>query len=290
MSLTGPEDYWELTLAVEGDAAEIWTARLADAGFEMFLEEDPGLKAYVPASQYQAEPIQALVHEAQGATPLFGGWQHIPAQNWNQTWENHFEPVRIADQLYVRAQHHAPDPAARLELVIEPKMSFGTGHHATTSQVAAFQLGLPHQGATVVDAGSGTGILAILAEKLGAARVIAFDHESWATENARENAANNGCTRVEVSQADLETFEPGVLADGVLANITRNLVITYLPRFAQWLKPGGWLLTSGYYEDDLDAVRQAAEAEGLAYMGHTVQEKWCAAHFGKPTQNSAVGP
>ena len=229
------------------------------------------LKAYLPASLEKQPSIQELLQEANAQHGLVQSWSRIAAQNWNQTWEDNFQPVVIAGRLQVRARHHAPDPACPLQIVIEPKMSFGTGHHATTSQVAAFQLDIDHRGATVIDAGSGTGILAVLAEKLGATRVLAFDHEEWACENARENAEMNACTHIFVEQADLDGYDPGAIqADGVLANITRNLVIEYYAALCHLAQAGGWLLTSGYYEEDLPAVRAAADQAGLGYVAHTV--------------------
>lgn len=281
MSLIAPEDYYELILATTGDDADIWVARLADTGFDSFTDDDGVLKAYLPASLEGEEAVAEILAEARGIEGLVQGWQRIAAQNWNQTWEDNFQPVVIAGKLQVRARHHQPDPSAPIQILIEPKMSFGTGHHATTSQVAAFQLGIDHTGKTIIDAGSGTGILAILAEMLGASRVLAFDHEEWAVANAIENAAINDCSRIEVQQADLDGYDPGIMADGMLANITRNLVIQYLPTFSSWLKPAGWIITSGYYEEDLPAVREAAEPAGLRYVAHTVQDRWCAARFDK---------
>jgi len=272
-------EYYELALKATGEEAEILIARLGDVGFDTFLEEEDMLKAYLPAHLVQDSEIEILLAELKALPGVYLHFTKIEAQNWNQTWEDNFQPVVIAGRLQIRARHHEPDLTAPLQLVIEPKMSFGTGHHATTSQVAALQLDIDHVGKTILDAGSGTGILAILAEKLGANRVFAFDHETWATENARENAALNSCTALTITQDDLATYQPLALADGMLANITRNLVIENMPNFAQWLKPGGWLITSGYYEEDLPAVTTAAEMAGFRYAKHTVQDRWCAARF-----------
>jgi len=273
--------YHELALAATGEAAEIWIALLGQAGFDTFLEEELHLLAYVPTAAANSEQVTAIIENVQTQPGLFISWAAIPPQNWNQTWEDNFEPVRIDNKLYIRAAHHAPDPTAHIELLIQPKMSFGTGHHATTRQVAAYQLSIDHKGKTILDAGCGTGILAILAEKLGAAHVFAFDHEDWAAENAAENTVLNHCSRIQVAQAELDSYLPPTKADGILANITRNLVIVHMPAFAQWLQPSGWLLVSGFYIEDLPAVQEAAAAAGFRFEDNTVQDRWCAARFTK---------
>lgn len=267
-------DYIELNLPATEEESEILVARLSDLGFESFVEEANRLLAYIKAEDFDPTLLGDLSDKA--------AYTRIPAQNWNQTWESNFEPIRIGSRLYVRASHHPALPGHggdMIELVIEPKMSFGTGHHATTSSMAELMLEADFAGKTVIDAGSGTGILAILAEKLGAADVYAFDHEDWAVENARENAAVNECSRTRVELEDLTTMAPLPEADAVLANITRNMILDHLVLLTNPLIEGGEFYCSGFLAEDLPLIEGGCGAHGLRLVDKKEQKNWCAARF-----------
>ena len=207
----------------------------------------------------------------------------LPRQNWNAAWEANYAPVQVHNRVLVRADFH-PEPAGVFEYVItiNPRMSFGTGHHETTRLMLLHQLGLDHAGKTILDVGTGTGILAIMAALRGAARVSAFDIEAWAAENAAENAALNGVAgRVAVRQGTIET-EPPARFDGLLANINRHILLREMGNYAGFVHPGGWLLLSGFYEADAADIRTAAENAGLAFHALTTDGPWAAMRLEKP--------
>jgi len=276
-------DYIEVNVPATEEESQVLVAQLSELGFESFVEEDDTLLAYIKADSFTEAllgGIAAFAHKI--------NYKRIPAQNWNQAWESNFEPILIGDHLYVRASHHAPHLSTEegfIELVIEPKMSFGTGHHATTSSMCELMLEADKensfQGKTVIDAGSGTGILAILAEKLGAADVFAFDHEDWAVENARENAAVNSCTRTRVELEDLTTMQPLQEADVVLANITRNMILGHLDLLTRPLAHGGDFYCSGFVVEDLPLIEAPLLERGFHLAASKELKNWCAARFVK---------
>ena len=273
------EDYFELCLRASGEQAEIYIAQLADLGFESFVEEDGLLKGYIEASD--TEPATEMLAELKANPAIFVAYQKIEGQNWNKSWEDNFEPVQIGNRLYIRAEHHAAKPDVEIELLIQPKMSFGTGHHATTASMARLMLDLEMKGKFVMDAGCGTGILAILAEKLGAKACYGFDHESWTIENAKENGAMNGCRACRFEELDLEDAFDLPPSQIVLANITRNLVTGYMQLMTNNLADGGHFLCSGFGPDDVEVVAGKAQDLGLVLQKQESEGNWVALQFRK---------
>ena len=278
--------YYQVNLNAEGEQAEIYTAMLADAGFESFLEEGSQLQAFAQANDFNSVMVQELLTELRQNNSL--NLEIIPhkKENWNQSWESHFEPVLIGDQVYIRAEHHVARPEVAIELVIQPKMSFGTGHHDTTSLMIQALLGIDLRGLRVLDAGTGTGVLAMVAARRGATYTAAFDHEDWSIENALENAERNNLGQIDFQCADIADYKADAPFEVVLANITRNLVMANLARLADWTIPNGHLLLSGFYEHDTHQVAQAAEALGLRQTDLLTQKgaaepRWCALHLSK---------
>ncbi len=275
-------NYLELHLTVEPDFAEILVAELAQVGFESFTDEPDGLKAYIPEPDFDEGALEELLSRYRKLTPLTYQTQRIEARNWNAEWEQAYEPIDVLGRCLVRASFHPPaGQDFEVEIVINPKMSFGTGHHETTALMLEYQLGTDHTGKRVLDVGSGTGILAIMAAKRGASQVRAFDIEDWATENALENVVLNGVAdRVTVRQGTLQT-EPPAEFGLILANINRNILLADLAGYAGFLAPGGTLLVSGFYESDLPDITRAAEAAGLTPGPVKTRNGWVAAGFGK---------
>lgn len=276
--LTKKNSFIEIAITCQPETAEIAVAFLAEAGFESFVEDNGQLLAYCQKTNYNPEQVESSLSELN----LHFQTREVEDQNWNQTWEENFQPIYVDDKLYIRASHHAPANKDRpvIEIIIDPKMSFGTGHHATTSQMCSLMLGMDLIGTSVLDAGSGTAILAILAEKLGAHSVTAFDHEDWATENAKENLVLNACQNTTVQQLDIyEAQFPARHFNVVLANITRNMVTEFLPQFKSWCKPEGYILCSGFITEDAPVVKTEAEKLGLTLFKESSLNNWAAIAF-----------
>lgn len=276
-----PANYFEARLTLNPDFNEILMAELGQIGYESFIETDEGLSAYITETDFDLAQLQQVVDDYQHLTPITFAYEQLETKNWNEEWERNYQPIEVAGQIRVRASYHAPDPAFRYDIVIDPKMSFGTGHHETTTLVMEQQLSLDHHGKSVLDVGSGTGILAILAEMLGATRLTAFDIEEWAYLNAVENAELNGCKHITVFQGTIEDCPAG-LYDIVLANINRNILLREIPIYVQYLKPGGTLMVSGFYEFDINDIIQKAEEVDLKLIVQKTLNQWAVLRFEKP--------
>ncbi len=266
-------DYIELTLdAADAGQAEILTAELADFPFESFEQEGARLKAYIPSERLAGckGEVDALLARCgvEGATFVC-----IESQNWNALWESNFTPVEVDGRLTIRAPFHAP-AATPMEVIVMPKMSFGTGHHATTCLMAAGLLDLDLAGLRGLDMGSGTGVLAIVAALGGADAVDAVDIDEWAYANCAENIRSNGVAdRVTPLLGDVAAIA-GRHYDFIAANINRNILLAHLPAYAAALRQGGRLLMSGILEADIPVLADAARATGFAVTGHALRDGW----------------
>lgn len=272
-------NYIELQLHLSPDYTDILTAELAELGFESFVETDEGLNAYIVDSDFDEQLIQELIEKYAAQTAIAYEVSSLEKRNWNAEWERDYEPIEVAGQVRVRASFHPLDARFRYDIVINPKMSFGTGHHETTAMMLEQQLGLNFAGKTVLDVGSGTGILAILAAKMGANAVLAFDIEEWAVENARENAELNDCAQITVFQgtiADVKAVEP---YDIILANINRNVLLAEIPTYTTLLIQNGYLVVSGFYDNDAPDIQQKAEESGLTLVKQLTKNQWTSLSF-----------
>jgi ribosomal protein L11 methyltransferase len=276
-----PANYFDARLRLNPDYNDILMAELGQIGYESFVETDEGLSAYITEMDFDAVKLQQLVNDYQYLTPITFEYEQLETKNWNEEWERNYQPIEVAGQIRVRASYHTPDAAFKYDIVIDPKMSFGTGHHETTTLVMEQQLSLDHQGKSVLDVGSGTGILAILAEMLGANRLTAFDIEEWAYLNAVENAALNGCKHITVFQGTIEDC-PADTYDIVLANINRNILLREIPIYVQFLKAGGTLMVSGFYEFDIVDIVQKAQEVNLKLAAQNTLNQWAVLRFEKP--------
>ena len=274
----------ELQLDVSPDYTDILTAELAEAGYESFVETDEGLNAYIPEPDFDPKTVDEIVAKYAGQTAIAYRFHSLEKRNWNAEWESEYEPIDVASQVRVRASFHELDRYAgaarfRYDIVINPKMSFGTGHHETTAMMLEQQLGLDFAGKTVLDVGCGTGILAILAAKMGARAVLAFDIEEWAVENARENAELNNCPQITVFQGTIADVNPAERYDVILANINRNVLLAEIPIYVSHLQPTGHLLVSGFYEADAPDVTGRAVEVGLTLQKTLVKNQWSCLAF-----------
>ena len=264
---------------------EILIARMAHAGFEGFTEDQDLIQAYIPEEQFSDDRFNRLVDElGAGGIQVQYRFHVTEDQNWNEEWEKSFNPVVIGGEVLIRAPFHDPAKDLPCTLVIEPKMSFGTGHHHTTRLMIEGMMGLQLKGKTVLDMGCGTGVLGIFAVRMGAARVLAIDRDQWAYENALENSERNQARLLEVKLGDVSCLE-GELFDIILANISRNTLVQDIPAYHVHLKGGGTLMVSGILAEDVEYVFNAAYQAGLHHMGTMEASNWILLTFIKPMVN-----
>ncbi|MEI6409328.1 MAG: 50S ribosomal protein L11 methyltransferase [Bacteroidota bacterium] len=272
-------DYWKYELHTSPETSDMLMAFLSDAPFDTFEEIPNGLAAYLPADASQQD-AERLLQELNAQFEFSWEKTLIPGQNWNELWESNFNPVIVDEFCAVRADFHAPNPNVRFDLVINPKMAFGTGHHETTYMCLAALEHLPLAGAHVLDYGCGTGILAILASKLGASELEAVDIELESYHNTIENCEVNHVKNVVARCGTLSDVQ-GSHFDGILANINRNVILDSLTNLYAKLKPGAWLLCSGILIQDENVITEAAEKEGLTKLNVQQRGNWLCIRFQK---------
>lgn len=268
--------YMVYTIACpQEEEQEILIAQLADMGFDGFEQQSDDLKAFVPADLYEVQSEEIEQH-LQGyeyvVTPL-------EETNWNSLWESNFDPISVEDQVYVRATFHAPHPDFPYELIIQPKMSFGTGHHATTYMMISEMMKIDLKDKCVLDFGAGTGILGILAFKLGAKEVLGIEIEPHAVENAIENAEINAVENC-IFEVNDHAPEEGKF-DIVLANITKNVISEHYNNLDKIVVNNGYILTSGYYEIDAFYIKNLFENIGYEMFSFQTKNDWVCQVFYK---------
>jgi len=273
--------YIKVTFSVPEDFADILIAELNEFHYDSFAAEGDQLDAYVVKEYFDERCLQDLVLKYKELIPVGYTFEDLEDKNWNEEWEKNFDPVRIANCCMIRASFHEQDPDYPLEIVINPKMSFGTGHHETTSLMIENQLNIDHKDKVIMDAGSGTGILAILAEKLGAYSVDAFDIEDWAFNNMEENVQLNNCSTISVKQGTIETLDLREQYDILLANINKNVLLEEMPHYAGKLKKGGMLLLSGFYKTDQEDISVKAGSYKLKLEKESYKNNWACLVFSK---------
>jgi ribosomal protein L11 methyltransferase len=255
---------------------ETLMAMLSTLDFIGFEETEEGLVAYMEESAYHEEEVKSIAD----TWNLSYTAETIEKRNWNEEWEKNFEPVIIDGFCSVRAYFHPRPDNVEYDIVITPKMSFGTGHHATTALMMEFMRGLDFAGKTVFDFGTGTGILAILAKMLGATNVLGIDNDDWSVENAIENCERNNTTEIDIKLATADDIDRDLQFDIVLANINRHILLAYMDRMAAQLASGGTLLLSGILPEDIAIVRDAAEKSGFIYQKEKIMNNWVCMQFG----------
>ncbi len=259
---------------VKTNEADTIVAMLAGIEFEGFEENDGFIKAYISQEQFNEAELNKI------AEPFSLSYQtkEIPQQNWNAVWESHFDPVVIDDFVAVRAHFHLPISTVQHEIIITPKMSFGTGHHATTTMMIKQMRNIDFKNRNVFDFGTGTGVLAILAEKLGAASVLAIDNDEWSIDNSKENIAKNGCDKIKVEQRSDANVQQ--CFDVILANINRNIILDNLSFLSSQLNRNGTLLLSGLLAEDEGIILAEAARYGLKHQGTQNLHQWSLLCFG----------
>jgi ribosomal protein L11 methyltransferase len=249
-------------------------AEIAEAGFDTFLETDKGFEAYAEEKKADHGLLEEIKIKYNHVHPLIFFMDKVQKQNWNEEWEKNVEPVVVDNQCLIRAEFHKIEIKYPYEIIITPKMSFGTGHHQTTHLMIKGQLQMDHRGAHVMDAGCGTAILSVMASKRGAKKVEAFDIDEWSIENGRENVELNACRDVSIRKGTISDFEWPEKFDIILANINKNVLLSEMGQYAVNLKPGGLLLLSGFYEKDIQDLLQSATRFGFNKKSEDVRESW----------------
>lgn len=263
-------DSIRISIEASEDDQEILISQLSDLGAEGFEQTDRNLLAYFPAHTFKSYEVNELLKAFNFRSDI------IEDRNWNEVWESNFQPVTVDDFCAIRAEFHKPVPNVTHEILITPKMSFGTGHHATTYMMVSQMKDIDFREKTVFDFGTGTGILAILAEKLGAERVVATDIDDWSIVNARENCQRNNCSKIELLKS---SSIPAGLFDVILANINRNVILEYLPKLKKALSPDGYILFSGLLESDEIAIVESCKQQGLFLLKSDERNKWISLLF-----------
>jgi ribosomal protein L11 methyltransferase len=267
-------DYRELNIAAEESLYDILIAELSEIGYDGFEESTGLLKAYIPEADYSDTEVNILFnkYDVKYSSSI------IKKQNWNAVWESNFEPVQVEDFVGIRAHFHPGFENVAHEIVITPKMSFGTGHHATTYMVMQLMRELEDwKEASVFDFGTGTGILAILAEKLGARRILAVDNDDWCIENASENISINNCKCIDIEK--VSSVNVSEQFNIILANINRHIILDNIQELRKAMLPGGQLLLSGLLKEDENDITAACTALGLTHRKTVERNGWIALWF-----------
>lgn len=261
---------------LQPEQKDILIAQLSDAGFEGFEEVADDLNAFIPADKYDGE----LLHELLFKYQLPYNHELIKEVNWNQLWESSYEPVVVDDFCRISASFHPPGTLETYQIVITPKMSFGTGHHATTYMMIQQMRNLEFREKRVCDFGTGTGILSILAEQMGAKEIIAIDNDSWSIANARENIGMNNCSHIKLINSSVIDIKGSF--DVIFANINRNVIIEHINSLNQKLARGGVLIISGILRSDEDELMKICSKYGLQSENRLEKNDWLSMRFVKP--------
>jgi ribosomal protein L11 methyltransferase len=278
-----------LHVTCDPEYAEILMAEIAEAGFDTFMETDNGFEAYVEMEKYDMEQLQYIKDKYSSQTPIVFNQDRIQRRNWNEEWEKNYEPVVVENKCLIRAAFHTIDEKYPYELIITPKMSFGTGHHQTTYLMIKNQLAIDHHGKRVMDAGCGTAILSVMASKLGAKEVEAFDIDEWSVSNGKENIEVNACPNIHQQQGKLSDLPIQGLFDIILANINKNVLLDEMKLYKEYLAPGGLLLMSGFYVVDIPDLLAEGLKNNLHELKRDEREDWAALVLGnrhKPQASS----
>jgi len=272
-------DYLEFnfTITPVNPGYEILTAMLADIGFESFRETETDLLAYIPSNKFSLKDIENMDILKNNDFSIGYKYKTMKDKNWNEEWEKNYNPVFIAGKCCVRSPFHPKNENYKYDIIIEPKMSFGTAHHETTSLMLEQIMALDLKGKNVIDMGCGTSVLAILAAKMGASKVTAIDNDEWAYNNSVENIERNKVDCINVLLGDAKLINESV--DVIFANINRNTLLRDIPVYAKHLNRYGLLLLSGFYEADIPVITDMAESCNMKLSGTASNNNWAFLKF-----------
>ncbi|MDR1632127.1 MAG: 50S ribosomal protein L11 methyltransferase [Dysgonamonadaceae bacterium] len=271
-------DYYEIQLTLNPNTEvhrDVLSALLADIGFESFVESEQGLTAYISENEYSEKRLSSVLEDF----PLPGlsvQYQavYMKSKNWNEEWENHFfQPIIIDNQVVIHSSFHKNVPALKYDIVIDPKMAFGTGHHATTAMMVSYLLETELEGKSALDMGCGTAVLAILAAMKNARQVRAIDNDEWAYKNALENIRLNQTPYIQVELGDANLLGKETY-DFIFANINRNILLNDIPVYAKCMHQGSSIFMSGFFNEDIDLIVEAGRKCGLEYVSEKKNDQW----------------
>ena len=264
---------------------DLLAVELAEIGFESFLEDEKGLKAYIPVEKWNEGALNEKLDSFPFAKGITYSQMHVTGQNWNEEWEkNYFQPIVIGGGCVIHSTFHKDIPKAKYDIVIDPKMSFGTGHHETTSLMIEELLKVDLEEKSLLDMGCGTAVLAILAAKKGANPILAIDIEEWAYNNSLENIAMNGEPWIEVQKGGAELLENRFF-DVILANINRNILLEDMHKYTACMKSGSELYMSGFYREDIPVIDEEAKKHGLNQFSVNEKKRWVVVRYRKNKGN-----
>lgn len=275
--------YTQLTVSCSPDFIDILIAELSEAGFDTFQENETGFDAYAEGENFSNEIVDEIKSRYSSITPLDFSFHKIEKKNWNEEWEKNYEPIDVDGKCLIRAEFHKPEKQYPYEIIITPKMSFGTGHHQTTYLMIRNQMSIDHKNKRVMDAGCGTAILAIMASKLGASQVEAFDIDEWSVVNGEENKTLNGMPNIHIQQGKISEVNLAGTFDIILANINKNVLLAEMSIYTSFLAPNGKLLLSGFYTHDIDDLKAETSKFGLQEISRDERETWACLQLHKPT-------
>lgn len=268
----------KITAENKQDINDILVAELNEIGYESYDQTEDGLNAYILEKFFDIEKVKQLqVNEIPNITIEYT-FEVIKTQNWNAVWESNFEPILVDDLCLIKAPFHKDTPKTKYEIIIEPKMSFGTGHHETTYLMLKTMLDHNFEEKNILDMGCGTGVLSILASIKGAKEITAIDIDEWAYNNTIENIEKNNCSNIKVFMGDADLLKEQQF-DIIIANINRNILLNDIKHYAKVLKQNGTLLLSGLYSKDLDMIREETSLNNINYVSHHEKNDWIAATF-----------
>ncbi len=270
---------YDFSVTPKNPATEILIAELGYVGFESFVENDTGVTAYIQKQEWNSQILDDLYILGSPKFKIKYAHHEVIQTNWNKEWEKNFNPIQVDGQVSIRAPFHE-NPSLKFDIVIEPKMSFGTGHHETTHMMIQHLLALDLENKKVLDMGCGTGILAIFAEMKGAQPTDAIDIDSWCYQNSLENVQRNGCRYITVLEGD-SSLLIGKKYDVVIANINRNILLSDMKTYTDSLSKNGILLLSGFYKEDITIIENEVVKHGLVFDKMIQRNSWVALKYTK---------
>lgn len=277
-------DYIETKFEIipfNSENCDILSALLGEIGYESFVENETGLSAYIQNNLFDKKAIQSVVENIQGLIPNISFQSEvIKDRNWNHEWEKNFEPIIIDNTCLIKAPFHNIEKTYPHEIIIEPKMSFGTGHHATTACIIRLMGEIDFMNKTVLDMGCGTGVLGIYAAQKGAKNILGIDIDSWAFENTNENTERNNINNLKVLEGDASLLT-NYSFNIILANINRNILLNDMYSYEKCMSKESLLLLSGFYTEDLPMIQEKAKELGLTYIKHLTEKNWVAVLYKK---------